>query len=178
MRKKVVLNNGDIAVITPASVESAGELVGYMNLIGGESDNFTFGLNEFGVSVEHQTELISNMKPTSLTQIFIAKVDGEIVSQGEITFCNRARTMHTCSLAISVRQDKWGVGLGSEMMKYLIEYIKSKRFVKIIFLEVRADNWQAIGLYEKYGFIPTGQKENILCVEGEFFDTTLMQLYL
>ncbi|MEG1895193.1 MAG: hypothetical protein RR162_03050 [Oscillospiraceae bacterium] len=100
MRKKVVLNNGDIAVITPASVESAGELVGYMNLIGGESDNFTFGLNEFGVSVEYQTELISNMKPTSLTQIFIAKVEGEIVSQGEITFCNRARTMHTCSLAI------------------------------------------------------------------------------
>ncbi len=55
------------------------------------------------------------------------------------------------SLGIGVRQDYRGLGLGSHMMKFIIELAK-KRKVKEIRLSVYADNCRAIALYCKYGF--------------------------
>lgn len=132
MRKKVVLNNGDIATIGFAEEKNAEEIVGYMNLIAGQSDNLSFGENEFGVSIEEEKDLLKNMSSTSLIQVFIATIDGEIVAEAEVHFNRRPRLMHNCTIAISVRDDKWGAGLGSQMMKILIKYLKSKHIIKTI----------------------------------------------
>lgn len=178
MRKKVVLNNGDIATITLATVEDAQELVGYMNIIGDESDNFSFGANEYGFSVGEQEELLQGMSERSLMQVFVAKIDGEIVAQAELHLNKRHRLAHNCIIAISVRGDKWGNGLGNEMMKHLIAKVKEKIVIKTIGLEVKADNYRAISLYKKHGFITVGVKQDHLCVYGQYFDIDLMELYL
>ena len=42
-------------------------------------------------------------------------------------------------------------GLGSKLMRYIIDYAKKLK-IKDIFLEVRASNFSALKFYEKFGF--------------------------
>lgn len=46
----------------------------------------------------------------------------------------------------------WGMGIGANMIKHIIEFAKTKQLSKI-YLKVSRNNTRAIHLYEKQGFI-------------------------
>ncbi len=54
-------------------------------------------------------------------------------------------------LSIAVLSDYQGIGIGTKLLRELIERAKEKG-VKYIYLEVRVSNKKAINLYEKMGF--------------------------
>ncbi len=78
----------------------------------------------------------------------IFKIENNIV--GYILTFVRAKSARIYS--IGVNQDFRGQNIGSQLIKTVIEIVKSKN-IKIIRLEVRVDNIQAIELYKKFGFI-------------------------
>lgn len=59
---------------------------------------------------------------------------------------------HRAELSIAVRKRYWGQGIGSMLMKELIQYAKENG-IEIINLDVRKDNDHATRLYEKFGFM-------------------------
>lgn len=65
------------------------------------------------------------------------------------------RMSHRAELGISVLKSEWNNGIGTELMKHIIDYAKENG-IEIINLEVRSDNSAAIHLYEKFGFKKTG----------------------
>lgn len=50
-------------------------------------------------------------------------------------------------------------GVASSILSALIDWAKKKE-ISVIGLEVREHNAAAIGLYEKYGFVPVGMRKN------------------
>ncbi len=52
---------------------------------------------------------------------------------------------------ITVKECFQKKGLGSKLMRYIIDYAKKLK-IKEIFLEVRASNFPALKFYEKFGF--------------------------
>lgn len=60
---------------------------------------------------------------------------------------------------IAVGKDHRGMGVGSRLLESLIDWAKEKE-IKIIGLEVREGNINALGLYKKYGFLEVGKRKD------------------
>jgi ribosomal-protein-alanine N-acetyltransferase len=58
-------------------------------------------------------------------------------------------------LTIAVRESRWGLGIGSALLDALIEAARERDCAEV-FLEVRADNPRAHGLYQRRGFAEIG----------------------
>jgi len=73
-----------------------------------------------------------------------------------------------------VKPEMQGRGVGSELMKKLLEKAAQIDHLLKINLDVNAENQAAIHLYEKMGFIAFGQEKNALFVNNKMYDTILM----
>jgi ribosomal-protein-alanine N-acetyltransferase len=58
-------------------------------------------------------------------------------------------------LTIAVREPRWGLGIGSALLDALIQAARERDCAEV-FLEVRADNPRAQGLYRRRGFAEIG----------------------
>ena len=58
-------------------------------------------------------------------------------------------------LTIAVRESRWGLGIGSALLDALIQAARERDCAEV-FLEVRADNPRAHGLYQRRGFTEIG----------------------
>ena len=84
----------------------------------------------------------------------IAKIDDEIVGfAGFLKICDEANIMN-----IVTKVDKRQLGIGSKLMQALIDEAKKQNLTSIT-LEVNDKNFQAIKLYEKFGFKRIGLRK-------------------
>lgn len=101
-----------------------------------------------------------------------------IAAIAQISSPARKRICHNSEIAISVRKDYWNIGVGSIMLKLLIDYAKSKGTIKNITLKVRASNTRAMYLYKKLGFKRVGSHKNYFNINGKYDDVILMEQYI
>lgn len=176
--REVELKNSEILILRKPITSDAEEIIDYLNIVGGESDNLLFGANEFHFTVEKEREYIENLNNTPHTIMILAFIENDLVGIGQISGNDRKRIAHNCELAISVRKKYWGKGIGSIMMEELIRFAKDHNTIKSISLGVKSDNINAIKLYKKYGFVEAGIHKNYFNVNSIFYDKVLLDLYL
>ncbi len=162
--------------IREARLEDAQQLLEYMKTIGGETENLTFGAEGLPITVEQEGKFLESVhnSPTSL-HLIVCK-DGEIIADGGLTGLPR-RMSHRAEVGLSVKKAYWNCGVGSMILKELIEYAK-KNGIELLNLEVRSDNLRAIHLYEKFGFRKIGTSPAFFKVNGAYTDFELMYLDL
>lgn len=175
--KEINLKNGQNLIIRRPIEDDAEKMVNYSNIIGGESDNLLFGKNEFHLSVEQEREYIKNLNNSKDEFMVIGIINNKVVSIAQIRKLGRKRIEHNSEIAISVKKEYWGLGIGSVVMEQLIEFAKNNNIINIS-LGVKASNYKAINLYEKFGFKKVGCHKNYFNVNGVFDDEILMDLYL
>ena len=163
-------------VIREALAKDAGQLIQHLKEIGGESDNLSFGEGEFSVTPEQEEMFLENLHNDKTSIFLVACKDGEIVGNGSLSGMPR-RMSHRAELSIAVRKHYWGQGIGSMLMKELIQYAKENG-IEIINLDVRKDNEQAIRLYEKFGFRHIGTSPAYFKIKEEYIDFAVMYLDL
>lgn len=176
--KEVKLKNGESAILREPTKDDAQAMIDYLNAIGGESDFLTFGKNEFSASLEDEQDYIEAINKMENSKCIIAVVNNELAGIISINSVKKARMKHNGTLGISFRQKYWGMGLGSESMKYIIQWAKSNNITKKINLLVREDNYRGIKLYEKFGFEREGLLKKDICVNGVYYNTIAMGLYI
>ena len=105
-------------------------------------------------------------------------LDGDkIVANAAIEHNRIDRYSHRAELSITVLRDYWGSGIGSELMRRLIDFSRSVG-IEIISLEVRADNERAKALYKKFGFETIGVYKRFFKINNKYYDAEYMNLYL
>lgn len=176
--KKIKLKNGEIAILRTPTKDDAKEMIEYLNIIGGESDFITFGKNEFTLSVEAEEEYIEKTNSMENCKNVLTIINNEIVGIASISSPQKERMKHNGTLGISFRKKYWGMGLGNEVMNYLIEWANSNCIIKKINLLVREDNERGIKLYEKFGFEREGLLKKDIYVKGVYHNTITMGLYI
>ncbi len=176
--KTYKLRNGMDLLLRSPEESDAEQMIGYLNTVGGESDNLTFGKNGFHLNVEQEREYLKKVKAAPNTLMLLGFIDGNIVSMAHIDSPEKARIAHNSELAISVKKEYWHMGIGSVQMTELIGFVKNRGTVRNISLGVRDRNPNAIKLYEKCGFVKVGVHKNFFNIDGNFFDEILMDLYL
>ena len=172
------LKNGKALHISQACKADAAELIVYCNQVGGESDNLTYGANEFNMTLAQEEQYLENLSSATTSALLVGTVGGNIICAGSINGHQRQRTAHKGSLGITVLKSHWGLGAGTHMMNALIAFAKSTDKLELIYLEVRADHQHAITLYKKMGFHEIGRFPHDTKINGQYFDAILMVLHL
>lgn len=165
--------------IEKATIADAEGIIRYLNIVGAETDNLTFGSEGISITVEEERNYITALNSSTSSVMFIAKRDSCIVGVASYTgMDSKARLRHRGELAISVLKAEWGNGLGSRLMETVIDFARDTAQAEIISLEVRGDNARAIHLYKKYGFEKIGHFRGFFKIDGQLVDCDLMNLYL
>ena len=159
--------NNTIFVIERAREEDAEALLEYLKIVGGETDNLSFGAE--GVPIDLKTESVDNVQ-------YLAKVNGEIIGTASLNRKNN-RMSHRGVFGISLKKAWWGCGAGSALMEAILSFARENEFEQLN-LEVRSDNVRAIRLYEKYGFQKICSFPHFFKIDGKYIDFDLMNLEL
>ncbi len=163
-------------IIREALAKDAEQMIEYLKIVGGETDNLTFGETGLPVTVEQEEKYLEDVHDDKTSVHLIACKNGEIIGDGGLTGLPR-RMCHRAELGISVRKNYWNYGIGSKLMEELIAYAKESG-IEILNLEVRSDNVNAIHLYEKYGFRHIGTSPAYFKIGDDYVDFELMFLDL
>lgn len=170
------LKNGEIFTIDRAAASDAKKILEYLELVSGETDNLGFGRGEFNTSEEKEAELLESARTGDLCLYIKGICNDQIVSVLTFRRSNRPRLRHLGEFGLSVLRDYWGQGVGTAMLKCLIDWAETTDVYKIE-LRVRQDNAKAIALYKKIGFQEEGMRKSALYVHGKYFDELHMSYF-
>jgi RimJ/RimL family protein N-acetyltransferase len=105
----------------------------------------------------------------------VAEKNGKIVSHALLDPMPLEAISHVFRLTIVVHPGFLGQGIGTSLMRDLMEWAKQSPRVKKLELLVRATNEHAIHLYSKVGFVTEGRFRNrVRLPGGEFVDDIAM----
>ena len=164
----------DNIVFREAEIDDAEEMISYLNIVGGESDNLMHGSNGFNVPVEAVKRRIQSSHDADNSVILIALAGEKIIARAELAGYPDARLHHNAKFSISVRRDYWNRKIGTMLMTEIIERAR-KMDLHNIELEVVAGNKAAIALYRKMGFSDIGVYKNYWFANNVYSDAIVMQ---
>jgi ribosomal protein S18 acetylase RimI-like enzyme len=178
-QKEYELKDGRQLVIRMPELRDAQALIDYMKEVDCETKFLAREPGEFGFTLEQEENFISGLTTDDSKQFLIAEVEGQIVANCSVGFLSsNRRYLHRAGLGISVKQDKWGLGIGRIMMNESISWCKEKG-VEQLELEVVTNNERAVGLYKSLGFDIYGTKKHALRYSDDTYaDEYFMILFL
>ena len=174
----MLLKDGKELHIRKAVKADAQEILDYLNIVGGESDNLLFGANEFTMTVEQEELFIESLRDSETSALFGGFIRDKIVCVGSALAPARERISHQCEIAISVLKEYWGIGVGTCLMTEVIGFAKESGKLEVLHLGVKAENTSAIALYRKLGFQEIGRFPRFFRIKGEYYDEILMSLHI
>lgn len=151
------IKDGRELIVMENAPENAAKTLEYLGYIGKESENLYVDEDWTGPSVEDEESFIASCQESTGSIMLVGLLDDTIVSLANLNrVTERKRGKHRAELAISVRKDYWGLGVGTEMIAALFDFARSIG-IDNIHLEVLSSNTSAIGLYKKMGFEKVGE---------------------
>ena len=149
--------------IVRAQEEDAAALLEYLKMVGGETDNLSFGADDVPLSIDEEKSYLRGQVESTDYVLFLAKVNDEIIGTASLNRKPR-RMKHRGEFGISLKKAYWGHGIASALTMEILNFAGANGFEQLN-LEVRSDNARAIRLYEKFGF-------RKLCTFPDFFKAT------
>ncbi len=128
-------------------------------------------IEEVSFSSPFSYSLFETELTLEIAHLYVAHQGNELV--GYIDFWRIGWEVHLINIAISPRHRR--TGIGTELMKFLIEGAKENAVGKI-YLDVRRSNQPAISLYQKFGFETVGVRKEYYRDNDE--DALVMSLAL
>lgn len=172
--KTATLKNGLELTLRKAEPEDAAAILAYLNRIGGESDNLTFGENGLNLPPEQEAAFIQSVNASKTSVMLVGFVEGEVACLGDLSASTKERLAHVGEVSVSVGKKFWRQGVGEQLMKALMDFARDTGVLETLHLGVKADNAGAIALYRKLGFTEYGRFPRFFHVNGQYYDEILM----
>ena len=162
--------------ITRARPEDAAALLDYLKIVGGETDNLSFGAEGVPLAPEEEQAYLRTQVDSPDHVQYLARVDGELIGTASL---NRkpGRMRHRGVFGISLKRAWWGCGAASALTEAVLAFARENGFAQLD-IEVRSDNVRAIGQYEKFGFRKLCTSPAFFRIGGQDIDFDVMLLQL
>ena len=178
--RKLINRTGEVNVniiYRKAVGDDAKGLLLHLSRVGGETDNLSYDQNTFSISEERERRFIEGFERSKTDVMFVAVLGDDVVGNAIVQRNRTKRYSHRAEISITVVKKYWGQGIGSQLMRMMIDFAKETG-IEILYLEVRSDNTRAISLYEKFGFSRIGVYESFFKIGGKYHNADLMTLNL
>lgn len=172
-----ILKNNARLMVRAAREDDAAALDALLRAAGGESDNLSFGAEDYPYSVEIERARIAQARSAPGGLMLLAFVNDAPAAY--LSLLPEPRRFCRCAeLAICVRKAYWRQGVGRILMQEAISQARACGALHSIFLTVNAENAGGIRLYRECGFREYGRYCEHAWYKGAYHDTLLMNLYL
>lgn len=159
-------------------IEEAQKIVDFYNFVGGETSYLSFEKDEYPMDADSLKGHIIETKEHPACIMILAMDGDEIAGIGTISSGNKIKARHQGELGIVVAKKYQGKGIGSEIIRQLIDFCKNNGITTRIQLDTRTDNELAVNLYKKFGFEIEGCLKNTTLLNGVYYDLYVMGLML
>ena len=119
------------------------------------------------VSLDKRRDWLNNMSPDEY--MLVAEVDGSVVGSIGIRR-GKDRLAHVAGLGMSVHDDYQNRGIGTELMRAILDMTDNWLNIRRVELDVYTDNLRAVHLYKKFGFEIEGVRRDFAFRDGEYVD--------
>lgn len=171
------LKNGEVLTVRPPTPADAAELVNLMVTIDGQTRFLARNPGEFerSFSVEREAALIRSMEENPNLQWYVAEYQGRLVGNcSALVPSPGERFRHRGSVAFSILQEFWGMGIGGKLMEACLAWCRTHGCEQVE-LDVVAGNSRALQMYESFGFTVTGTRLRALkYLDGSYADEYVM----
>lgn len=168
--------DGRRVIVREADANDAETIVSVINSVAAE--RVYTPIDRFPHDVDWERNYIQeHVKEKKDRLIAVAVLEGKIVGVCDLHPGRHETNRHVGGLGMSVVKDYREIGVGTAMMKYLMDWAKDHNVEKL-YLSVFSTNRRAINLYKKFNFQVEGKRGRQYKIEGKYVDEVLMGKFL
>ena len=166
-------------VLRSAEERDAETLIEYLKLTAAETRFLIREPDEISITPEAERDFIRANLESENGLMLLAFVDGRHAGNCSLSAVSgRRRMRHRCGVAIALRREFWGAGIGRTMLETVLGLAKELGYEQAE-LEVVDGNAAALALYENLGFTVCGRlPRNMKYSDGTYADSLFMFRYL
>lgn len=105
---------------------------------------------------------------------YVVEADGHAIAMGSLTHNQRGRMHHSGNMGMYVSPDYWGQGVGTLLLKNLLDLSDNWLNLNRLQLEVFTENETAIHMYKTAGFEIEGIEKAVAFGNGKWLDDYVM----
>ena len=172
--KSFTLNDGRTAVVRSPREEDVRGVLDYLYATACETEFVIRYPEECGMYTEEgEKRFFERANSADNEAMLVCLVDGIVAATCQVSWSNFIKLRHRASVAIAVRREYWGLGMGTRLMRELIDIAERNPNITQIELDYIEGNSRARALYEKLGFRIAGVKPDAIRLK----DGTLLNEY-
>lgn len=150
-QKTIRLKDGREAVIRSAQPSDAAEMAAFMKSTAGETEFLLRYPEECTMSEAAESVFLDDVLNSPDQVMPCCFVEGVLAGNAMLTMNSRIKTRHRGSVAIGLKKEYWGLGIGTALFEEMIAAAKA-RGLEHLELDYIEGNQRARRLYEKMGF--------------------------
>ena len=163
-RKTIRLKDGREAVIRSAQPSDAAEMAAFMKTTAGETDFLLRYPEECTMTQAGEAVFLDDVLNSPDQVMPCCFVGGVLAGNAMLTMNSRIKTRHQASVAIGLKKEYWGLGIGTALFQEIIAIAKD-RGLDHLELDYIEGNDRARRLYEKMGFVEVDRTEEIVLLK-------------
>lgn len=126
--------------------------------------------------ISKSEDFLRNMGPNHHEFAAVTERDGKetVIGCAGLTVAANPRMCHSATFGIMVHRDFQNQGVGTELLKTILNLADNWLLLVRVELGVYADNERAIHLYQKFGFETEGRKRKAVIRNGKYIDELIL----
>lgn len=121
-----------------------------------------------------ERELIKKYNESSNSILLVAEANNQLIGMIDLTGNERKIMAHTAMIGMSIDEGWRNKGVGTYLIKGVLDWAKLSSDLEVIWLDVYANNELGLGLYKKMGFKISGKIERFFKYKNVYFDNIKM----
>ena len=172
--KTITLKDGRTAIVRSPRMEDVHGVLDYLYATACETEFVIRYPEECGVYTEEGERLfLERVSSADNEAMLVCIIGGAVAATCQVSWSNFIKLRHRASVAIAVRREYWGLGIGTRLMRELIDIAERNPNITQIELDFIEGNSRARALYERLGFRIAGVRPNAIRLK----DGTLLNEY-
>jgi RimJ/RimL family protein N-acetyltransferase len=173
--KTIILKNGKACTLRSPEAQDAETMLEYLKMTSIETNFLLRYPEEVTMTIEEEINFLNSMRENPRGIMICAFIGDKLVgSTNLMALGERYKISHRASFGIAVLKEAWHLGIGKALITEILRFAEDKGF-ELVELEVASPNYNAIKLYEKFGFKIYGTRENgFKFKDGTYCDEHLM----
>ena len=177
--KNLTARSGEPFVIRTAEPRDAAAMLAYIRVVAAETEFFVLEPDEFPATEELERQWIQEHLDHPGQIVLLAEASGSVIGNVSFESGPHRRIAHRGNLGISVFKEWRGKGIGTALLRTLLEWAKENPIIEKVGLEVSSTNEGAIRLYRKLGFMEAGRKPKEVKLGPEkYVDSVVMYQFV
>lgn len=168
------LKDGQVALFRSPVLADAAQMLEYLKTTAGETEfviRYPEGCTE---SEAQETKFLQSIIDSPINLMIVCEINGQIAGSCQLALHGRIKTRHRAGIAIALKREFWGPGIGTSMLEEMIRIAKEYHIIQLE-LEVIQGNVRAMALYQKMGFdVVAAKPDAIRLKDGTLLDEYIM----